>query len=143
MVELLYNTDRKREAIKWTIEIRKKRGTIYSLEEGMKKLDIDVEILPWWSTKQDEFKTDKDFLAMASANADHNKSIDANKEQLIRDICHSLKPFTATFETKFMVKLNSNINTFEKINYDDFYKLLSKDEVNQEELREEIKIKLH
>ena len=43
----------------------------------------------------------------------------------------------------YNVSLNSNINTFEKINYDDFYKLLSKDEVNQEELREEIKIKLH
>lgn len=40
----------------------------------------------------------------------------------------------------YNVSLESNIETFDKIDYDDFYKLLSKEEVNQIELRESIKL---
>ena len=39
----------------------------------------------------------------------------------------------------YNVSLNSNIQTFEKISYERFYQLLSKDVVNQDILREEIR----
>jgi hypothetical protein len=42
----------------------------------------------------------------------------------------------------YNVSPNSNINTFEKINYEYMFRLLNNEEINQEELRNQIKIKL-
>jgi len=43
----------------------------------------------------------------------------------------------------YNVSPNSNINSFEKIDYNKMFGLLNKEKINQEELRKEIKQKLH
>jgi hypothetical protein len=43
----------------------------------------------------------------------------------------------------YNVSLNSNIDCFEKISYNDFFKKLSNTTYSQEELRQKIKDKLH
>jgi len=41
----------------------------------------------------------------------------------------------------YNVSLESNINCFEKISYQKFFEILSPEKINQEEIREEIKLR--
>ena len=111
-----WTDEKKRRAILWTMRLRKLRGTLGAVKDGLEALGLKAAVVPWWqeqgdTTRSFDASTMRDFqvFAWANDNLDNDSTISGRKIELIRQVVEALKPLKSRYDLELGVRIDAEV----------------------------------